>query len=372
MSQKLTILTTTTFTKAQIIITRLESAGIECYLRDVNLIQPSIGSGVKVLVNEDELDKAVHLLKELHLEFEAPSESKDEEVAFPDLFLVPVDFSPASLNACFYAIELAARLKARIKLVHTYGIPDIRPLSFDDTDFYSSVVVANLTEIREEAEKNIGELLSKLQNYAQNKALTDVPISSALINGIPEDIILYMADTENAGMIILGISPKDFRPFEPMGKVASRIISKAKPPVLVIPEDIEFKGMESLNNILYSTAFDESDFSAIHKLISLIKPFNMNIYCLHIGTGEEGPWDNIKMEGLHEYFNKVYTKANVECDMIISPDIIKALDQFIIDKKINILSVTTHKRNLISKLITPSLTQKILYHTRIPLLIFHA
>ena len=171
-----------------------------------------------------------------------------EEAAFPDLFLVPIDFSNASLNASYYALELAAKRKARIKLIHAYNLPDVRPMSFEDTEFYAGTLSSHITEIREDAEKNMAIFLDKINSYIKIKSLLEVTVSTNLINGIPDEIILYTAESENAGLIILGISGKDVRTFEPMGKIASRIVDKSEVTVLVIPEDIEFIGIDKIEN----------------------------------------------------------------------------------------------------------------------------
>lgn len=293
-----------------------------------------------------------------------------EVAAFPDLFIVPIDFSKASLNASFTALELAGKLNARIKLIHAYSLPETRPTSIDDTDFYAGTFI-NYADIREEAEKNMAAFLEKINAYCTQKALPKVPVTFNLLTGIPDEITLYTAQSENAKLIIMGVSGKDVRTFEPMGKIASHVVEKSDIPVLVIPEDIEFKGLENFKNILYTTSFDESDFAAIGKLISIAQWPNMNIHCVHIGAEEKDQWDKMKMEGLREYFHKIYGKTNVECDLIFSKDIIEALDEFITSRKIDLISLTTRKRNIISKIINPSIARKILYHTQIPLLVFH-
>lgn len=295
-----------------------------------------------------------------------------EESTLTDLFLVPTDFSDASLNACFFSIELASKLNARIKLIHAYGIPEVRPMSFDDTDFYAGTISNQVNEIRAEADKSMANLLDKIKMYQKTKSLQEVPIANNIINGNPDEVILYTADAEKSRLVIMGISGKEVRTFEPMGKIASRIAEKTtNTPVLVIPEDLKFESIEKVRNILYITDFDESDFQAIGKLISIVRKLEPDIYCLHIGNEDTDPWDKVKMEGLREYFNKVYGKPNVKSDLIFSKDILKSLDEFIVTMNIDLISLTTHKRNIISKLINPSIALKILYHTRIPLLIFH-
>ena len=62
MSDNLIILTNATFNKAQIIATRLESEGIECYLRNIPPAKLTQGA-VKVFVKVSDLDKAFSILK---------------------------------------------------------------------------------------------------------------------------------------------------------------------------------------------------------------------------------------------------------------------------------------------------------------------
>jgi len=52
MEDVLTILLTTNYSRAQLIKKRLELENIECYLKNVNLIQPDISTGVKIFINK--------------------------------------------------------------------------------------------------------------------------------------------------------------------------------------------------------------------------------------------------------------------------------------------------------------------------------
>jgi nucleotide-binding universal stress UspA family protein len=370
MAENPVILTTSSFSTAQIISTKLEFHNIECFLKNVNLIQPSIGAGVQIFVKESDLENAFQLVQQMHSELNYPAQSSENNADFPHLFVVPVDFSPASENACFFAIDLAVLYKAGIKLVHAYHIPDIRPIAYDDADFYQSNLAFQLNEMREEAELKFTRLTAKLKTYIESqKAL--VPISSYLINGIPDEITLYAAENEDAGLIIMGIAKSDLRSFEPMGKIATRITEKAEIPVLVIPEESKFSGINQIKNVLYLTDFDESDFAAIRSLLTAIKLLKTKVFCLHISKESIDQWDKIKLHGLAEYFHKIDPETAIESDIIIANDILAALDDFISEKNIQLIAVTTHKRNIISKILNPSVSHKILFHTKIPVLIFH-
>jgi len=123
---------------------------------------------------------------------------------------------------------------------------------------------------------------------------------------------------------------------------------------------------------MYATNFDESDFKAIHKLIYLVSPFDMKIHCVHIRAGNKDPWDSIKMDGLKEHLKKEYIGKEVEIDIIDNDNIINGLDNYVKDKHIDIISMTTHKRGFFSRLFTTSLTKQMLFHTKIPMLVFHS
>lgn len=367
MNDNLKNLGSISFTKAQLISSRFETAGIELFFKDISTLTASQGTEIKLFVKEKDWVKATEIFKAFTLEM---PEAKETSV-FSDEILVPVDFSQASLNASFFALELAAKFKNPIKFIHTYGFPEMRPVSFDDTDFLSGTITAYIAEMRQEAEKKLNEMLVLVQEYISRNNLGEIPVSSAIINGLPDEITLYTAESENAGLILMGISRKDVRTFEPIGKMASRIVEKAKCPVLIIPEDYTFKGMAHLKNVLYTTAFDETDFVAVKRLSKIVRKLDADIHVLHISNSDGDPWDTIKMEGLRDYFSKVYDHSNVTCEVIISKDILQALDDYIAQKNIHLISMVTHKRNLIGKLMNPNFTLKVLYHTQIPLIVFH-
>ena len=62
----------------------------------------------------------------------------------------------------------------------------------------------------------------------------------------------------------------------------------------------------------------------------------------------------------------------MDFDLIINKNLSKGIENYILDHEIDILSVISHKRNLITSLFRPSLTKELLFRLEIPMLIFHA
>lgn len=367
MAGNLMKLTTTSFGKGQLIASKLESFGIECYFRCESDFYST--NNVHILVWEDSYEKASNLLKDFQNEISSQSTLTSD--LRPQVFHIPVDFSESSKNVCYFALALAKMYHAHIKLIHVYNIPEIRPMVFDDTDYYQGTLATHLNEIREEAEKRFSEFLIELKNWMMNWGTEEVPIETSLINGIPEEVISYSGEADKASLILMGIARKDIRTFEPTGRIASKIIANSKVPVFIIPEDFKFRSLDDLKVLLYITDFDESDFPALQKLIGFVDPFDLSIHAIHICNKLKDKWEKVKMDGLKDYFLKSYNKANVVCDVIESDDLSKGIEDYINKHGISILAMTTHKRNFITKLISPSVTKKFLYHTNIPMLIFH-
>lgn len=65
MEDKLIVIANETYTSALALQGYLNSNGIECYLKNVNLIQPNISDNVKVQIREADAERAIKLLVEL-------------------------------------------------------------------------------------------------------------------------------------------------------------------------------------------------------------------------------------------------------------------------------------------------------------------
>jgi len=70
------------------------------------------------------------------------------------------------------------------------------------------------------------------------------------------------------------------------------------------------------------------------------------------------------------YFRKAYGNTQVGYSFINQKNLLEDLDKLIREKSINILSLTSHRQNIIDKLFKPNIKRKLFYHSGIPLLVF--
>ena len=285
--------------------------------------------------------------------------------------LVPVDYSDCSRFACRYAIKIACKLGAEIKLFHTYYSPAFDLIELAGAVQTQSQLRDEVTVNLEESEKETMEsFLNGLKEYVASCGMPAVKLSYDIAPGVPEDEIIHFSETYNPDLVVMGTKGKGTGVGSIMGSVTAAVINRITFPVLAIPEKYNFIGEENVKNVLYVTDFDESDFLTLKSLMNLTDQLDLDIHCVHIGD-DPNSWDKVKMEGLMAYFSKAYGKNQVTYSFISQKNLLLDLDQLIRDKSINILSLTAHRQSIVEKLFKPNITKKLFYHTSIPLLVFH-
>ena len=141
----------------------------------------------------------------------------------PDI-LVPVDFSPTSLNAVRVAIGIAEP-EGDLTLLHVIN-----------QDFVDDAVAAALgtseeirNRLREQAETSMTNLLEGLDTRG-------VEIEQMIVVGVPFVEILKIARDLDLPMIVMGMRGRSTPPEEVLfGSTAEKVLRGARVPVLCVP-----------------------------------------------------------------------------------------------------------------------------------------
>jgi len=138
--------------------------------------------------------------------------------------LVPVDFSPCSINALRVAIAMAAP-DGDITLLHVV-----------DEHFVSDAVAANLgttedirNRLRDQAESNFNLMMETLKTNS-------VTIERMTVIGVPFAEILKIARDLDLRMIVIGVRGRSTPPEELLfGSTAEKVVRGSRVPVLCVP-----------------------------------------------------------------------------------------------------------------------------------------
>jgi nucleotide-binding universal stress UspA family protein len=124
--------------------------------------------------------------------------------------------------------------------------------------------------------------------------------------------------------------------------------------------------------MMYATNFDKSDGEAIRTLIGLSLPLESHIYVVHIDDTDDNPFINYDLAYFKEKYFGTGEGPKMDFDLIVNKNLAKGIEEYITEKEIDIIAVTSHKRNIFSALFMPSLAKELLFKLKIPFLIFHA
>jgi len=360
------------YSRAHLIKGQLEAEGIECFLSNINLVQPDIATGVNVKINKSDADRAYTIIENMKDNFGVDKLKAVKKLRDIRRILVPVDFSEFSLVAIDYAIGLAQILKAEVKLFYSYYNPVIDSDPNLDGQAYTLQMDSVISNLATEAKLQMKNLKSEVQKRIQLQNLSNVKLSYTLDTGSPDEVILHQINKYKPGIVIMGTKGRGESSYSILGSVTQKIIKNAEIPVLTIPEKSKFKGIDFENKVMFATNFDSSDFKSLRKLMTLVRPFNMNINFVHFSSEESLTLDQAKMDRLRKHFLKEYQDYKISCDTVVNENIVEGMQEYIAENKIDLIALTTHKRGMIEKLFNLSLAKKMLFHSNIPLLVFHS
>lgn len=271
--------------------------------------------------------------------------------------LVPTDFSKSSNNALEYAIAIAKREKAKIILAHsfhvTYIYPDV-PVQYAAEQMHATEISAN---------KQLKSMCAKVT--ASGK------LSCEFINkqGLAVDLIVEIVEKKKVDLVVMGTKGASGIQEVLLGSNTASVIEKVKCPVIAVPEKASYT---PIKHITYATNYETSDINSLKKLVEVAKLFDAKITLLHIYYDEFVP--DAEAEYMEKFKSKVKSKIHynkMAFKFVYGKNLMKTLEDHVKQESPDLLSMSTHHRNLFDKLFGKSLTKKMAYHTKVPLIAFH-
>jgi hypothetical protein len=139
--------------------------------------------------------------------------------------------------------------------------------------------------------------------------------------------------------------------------------------VLAVPEAASLK---DIRRILFATNYADNDFQSLFLLTEIFKDWNPEIFVVHAEEGRNERAENRQFEW---FKGQVMTSISYDrfafhlIDGSKSPE--HAVSDFASRNDVDLISVSTRRKNLFEKVVSRSVSRKLAYHTHIPLLAFH-
>lgn len=370
MKEKLFSLGTLTDMRARLLHAMLERHGIESTLVPAGK-EGKDPARAEVMVDEKDFQEASDMLDDFK---SAYGEEKKKVVDYMQMarrILVPVDYSLHAENAAFYALNIASVMKSEITLLNVYLDPNLNPFSHLETFTFASNLEQITTEVEEKTDQWLKTLAGKLKERIKERKIKGVEIRYDLakdnvLSGIMEYVRIY-----EPGLVVMGTRGTKREGMWSFGSTTAKAIERLKIPVLAIPKGFDARERRGPARIVFITGFDDADYGSLSRLATFALPFHAQIYCLHIAETPEKK-DEANMQHMRKFIAENLRGAEIECFLRECQDLQMCLEDFVKERSIDMIAVTTPHRNLFTKLYHPGLTRKVLFHTEVPLLVFHA
>ncbi len=373
MEDKLVTLAILTYSKAQILKNVLDNEGIETYIHNVNQIQPVVSSGVRVRIKESDLPRALKIIESSawlaeSVVGEKPLKDEDEL----GKILIPVDFSGYSMKACEFGFNYAQSCGAEVVLLHVYFTPIYASsLPYGDVFNYQISDDETVKNILQKVHADLNNLSDKVKEKIEKGEFPNVKFSCVLREGIPEEEILRYAKEHRPTIIIMGTRGKNQKDIDLIGSVTAEVIDRSRVTVMAIPEQTPFRSVDDVKRVAFLTNFDQRDLIAFESFINSWKSYKFTVSLIHLTEAKEPKdnWNEIKLAGIKEYFHKQYPGLEIHYDIVMNDDFLKSLEHYIKANHIDVITLTSYKRNIFARLFNPGIARKMIFHSDTPVLV---
>lgn len=370
--EKLVTVAIHTYEKAQILKSILESEGIPTVIHGINLIESTIAGSVRVRINESDLPNALRVIEQVDFtSYVSKSEDEEEEPKrFIREVLIPVDFSDYSLMACEFGFRLADDLNCNVKLMHAFFTPfypasipfgDSFTLQAADKDVYQ--------DIKKNTELEMNNLIKRVKDNISKGTFPNVSFTSTLVEGLPEEEIISYSKKMKPTAIVMGTRGKNAKDLDLIGSVTAEVMDGCRTPIFAVPEDSKVRNLTEIKRVVFLTNFQEREFKALDIMMNLLKPYQIEIILAHIAKKED-VWNEIKLSGFQNRLSELYPMLKIGymlIDQSVSLEV--TLEKYVKDNSIDMISLSSSRRNIFARMFNPGIARKMLFHSNTPLLV---
>ncbi|MCR9102462.1 MAG: universal stress protein [bacterium] len=267
--------------------------------------------------------------------------------------LVPTDFSAIAANAYQFAQVLAERQNAEVDIMHAY-----HP-SFDYSNPYLDMPAAEFDSIKR-------ELLNQfIEGHTRdNGSVATLPKPILNIGFASEEIVRM---SQGYDLIIMGTTGEGNLLEKAFGSVSTHVARFAHCPVLLVPGNCKCGNFEE---VVYASNYQAADEAMVKKLLTITGPEINNIHFVHIDNETKSPYhvEQVLHEQAQLYGTAVigFNSVEIEC-----PNVQEGIVQYASDTRADLIVMGTMHRNFLERLLHKSVTQQVVFHTTVPLLVMH-
>lgn len=275
--------------------------------------------------------------------------------------LFPTDFSQNAENALSYAVEIARNVNGNLILFHAYSVQLIDP------NMPAEIYLSAYQEEEKTAKESLEDLKRRITNANKFGSDKELFTTEAVVSqGLVVDETLSMIKDFKIDLVIMGTHGATGITELILGSNTASVIEKSPVPVLAIPHN---RAYSDIKKIVYAYDDIKSSLPPFKKLLSFATIYDADITLLHIIESGKDTEEFNRRE-----FEKIKSATDYEklsLDLVKEDKVLEGINEYVNAHDVDVLAMTIKKRSLFDRIFNKSLTKKMAYHTKIPLLALH-
>ncbi|MFK7773128.1 MAG: universal stress protein [Saprospiraceae bacterium] len=274
--------------------------------------------------------------------------------------LVPIDFSPCSMDAFLYAKALADTLGFSIKLVHVFnGNLNIDP----------SINLHSEKTREETILKMMNEFVKvNLENSKSSNVLTRQKIETEAIVGLntTQQIVNLTMNEDDIAMVVIGTTGSGNILNKMFGSISSGVAQRSHCPVILVPQGTVYKNFE---HVLYASNYESADEDLIEQIIDFGNVFRATMHFVHVEENDN--YQTVEDTLFYKIFEKGDPAFSFNIVNIKNRSVLEGLNQYADENKVDLIVLVNRQRNYLENIFQLSLTKKMAKTSKLPVMVFH-
>ncbi len=272
--------------------------------------------------------------------------------------MVPTDFSDNAEKALLYAMLIAQKTGAHVNLIHAFSLLE--------NVFIDRKAMRDAYNEEQKTEKTAQ--LTRLVELA-TQTFINVSVEPHLFSGPTEDVLVDFSQKTNADLIVMGTQGANGIAEVLVGSVTAALISKTTVPLLAIPAEYEAAYPGSI--VLAVQGFNEQ-INLVKPVAALAEYFDIPVKTLMFEQKNENDIilaeHALQLEAFNNSITNEYPKCTFEKMVLSGLDFEESMQHHCNEHGVGILAMITHKRGFFEQFYRPSITKKMAYRAKLPLL----
>lgn len=270
--------------------------------------------------------------------------------------IVPIDFSPVSINALNFAADMALAIDASILMLNVYNIP----VSYSDVP----IALISVDELRKSSETRLEEFKKKIIHITSGKVKVNTEARMGNIVDELEELCTHIQPFA----VVMGAKGKTGIEKVVFGSTTLTAIRHLTWPVICVPPGKEYgKGIKKIG---FACDFREVvENTPVQFIKQMVKEFNAELHILNVDNNEkhfrpETPQQSFLLHNLLEDIKPHYHFIN-------NADTEDGINEFAETNNLDLVIAVPKKHNLLEGIFKPSSTRQLVFQSHIPVMCVH-